>query len=1418
MKNLITIIALFLTATLYGQPVNDDCAGTINLGTAPVCQDIIYSNTGATASDIGSNNVPDCFINDPSRDVWFSFVADSELTDYVIQINGSDENGSPLTNIQAGLYRGFCPDNIFALNTCATSEAGESTLNFEVTNLTPNDLYYIRVDNFTGDEAAGDFTICVVTKSAEYTMLDDSTTDCEGILYDTGGANGNYSSNEDNVFTICPSVVNQCIAFNLEYYNIENGSDQFIFYDGPDTDSEIITSFSGFDFDDVNGNGGVCKTIYGSNCLTVRMITDGSIEMEGFKASWQCSDRKCETPRSINVNTGATAEALIESLSSSLVDIVVTNIDCADGAFGTFQAGDNSDLGLEKGILLTSGSAALAVGPNSSSETGAELITEGDEDLDALSKLLGTNLASTDACIIEVEATVNSNELNFEFLFGSEEYPEFETSEFNDIFALFIEGPGIEGLPELGGKKNLALIPGTNTAIEINSVNSESNWEYFRNNEGGKSTEYDGLIVGRNGNTKSLTASAQVIPCNTYNLKFAIADRVDFGWDSGVFISELTNTVPDLSLITSYGFDYLLEKCSDGQDQLVIQLNTAQENDLKFVPELGGTATLGVDYEIDLPDTIVIEAGQTLVTFPVTVFADDLNEGTETIEITFNNDFGCGEIEIVTLTIEIRESIEIELENGQDTVFVCSGIDYTLSASGATNYVWSPADNLSDPNIQNPVFENPQETTTFTVMGSIDPFTDPACAGTATVTIVPIEPEVSIVTDDDLRMCLGDSITVSIETNTNGMGITWDNADLGVLSPGSQTTVIKPTTTSIEPIPYIVFVELNGCVASDTLYLQVDEFIFPEVLVTDTMICEGYPLLLAEDPLSVGTKYQWTPSDNLSNDTIPNPILTPKEDQTYKLVATSYSGACADSTEINVTVQPNELTITPPDTVFLCFPDSIMLSTQGTSNGLNISWANSDIENISSMEGPEVLAKPTVSGYAIATMDFDGCIATDSTWIQVDSLPAMEFEIIQEKDMYCIGEVITIVSSGYNQTHFPNISFMWESAPGIVSDLDDRNLAIVAADTATFRRIATNGACMDTIEKEIFVLDPAVEVLVSDTSALCPFDPVQLMIETEHELEEIMWDPGMPDLTCDDCIDPIASVGSTTTFTVSMKADGCPTTAMGTVKILDAFLAINFSDNNVCPGSPVQLSIQANGEISNIKWSPASVLSCSDCPNPIATVDESTTFTVTVDVDGCEYSAQNTLQIDASIRPIQVTVSPNDTVPAGGEITLMADEQTSFGPNTTFEWFEEGSSLGVSSNPFTTTQDTGRTSYSVRIIDENGCTWEGNTFAVGAFPEFDLPNAFTPDNDEANDVFRLVQRSRAELDNWDVKKFAIYNRWGEKVFECEDIECALETGWNGRLPNDKLAPSDVYIYTIQIEIDNGDTIDYRGDVTLLRNQ
>lgn len=90
-------------------------------------------------------------------------------------------------------------------------------------------------------------------------------------------------------------------------------------------------------------------------------------------------------------------------------------------------------------------------------------------------------------------------------------------------------------------------------------------------------------------------------------------------------------------------------------------------------------------------------------------------------------------------------------------------------------------------------------------------------------------------------------------------------------------------------------------------------------------------------------------------------------------------------------------------------------------------------------------------------------------------------------------------------------------------------------------------------------------------------------------------------------------------------------------------------------------------------------------------------------------------------------------------------------------------------------------------------------------PLVDVPTAFTPGKNGANSTIRVVGFGIKELD------WSIYNRWGQKVYESNN----LKSSWDGTY-NGKLQPMDVYTYTLKVTFSNGQKITKTGDITLLR--
>ena len=118
-----------------------------------------------------------------------------------------------------------------------------------------------------------------------------------------------------------------------------------------------------------------------------------------------------------------------------------------------------TNIGMEEGIILTSGKAVNAIGPNSSGSTGYDNSGPSDPDLYQMA-----NYSIEDACILEFDFVPQDNQMRFKYVFASEEYPEFVGGIYNDAFGFFISGPGISG-DFSNNSDNIAKIPLTNPPV-----------------------------------------------------------------------------------------------------------------------------------------------------------------------------------------------------------------------------------------------------------------------------------------------------------------------------------------------------------------------------------------------------------------------------------------------------------------------------------------------------------------------------------------------------------------------------------------------------------------------------------------------------------------------------------------------------------------------------------------------------------------------------------------------------------------------------------------------------------------------------------------------------------------------------------------------------------------------------------------
>jgi len=286
------------------------------------------------------------------------------------------------------------------------------------------------------------------------------------------------------------------------------------------------------------------------------------------------------------------------------VELVSVNFTGNNNALGYFSGGAGS-IGFEDGIVLSSGNVGQLGNPAAFFASTNWGITTPYPDLAAL-----TTGNIRDLALLEFTFIPYGDTLSFDWILGSEEYPSWIGSAYNDVFGFFLSGPGITG-PFIGGGVNLALLPNGNTAT-INNV--FSNPSFFTNNIGGPPPAF-------NGYSNSFQAFAIVQPCQQYTIRLAVSDVTDHILDTGVFLRrgsfEVKGIITD---IETPNFDNAI---AAGCEPAFITfcLEEAPDEEYLLSISVGGTAIPGYHYS-PLPQVIWIEADSFCTDIEIFAYSD----------------------------------------------------------------------------------------------------------------------------------------------------------------------------------------------------------------------------------------------------------------------------------------------------------------------------------------------------------------------------------------------------------------------------------------------------------------------------------------------------------------------------------------------------------------------------------------------------------------------------------------------------------------------------------------------------------------------------------------------------------------------------------------------------------------------------
>jgi gliding motility-associated-like protein len=422
--------------------------------------------------------------------------------------------------------------------------------------------------------------------------------------------------------------------------------------------------------------------------------------------------------------------------------------------------------------------------------------------------------------------------------------------------------------------------------------------------------------------------------------------------------------------------------------------------------------------------------------------------------------------------------------------------------------------------------------------------------------------------------------------------------------------------------------------------------------------------------------------------------------------------------------------------------------------------------------------------YYVTVSNPDGCSKKDSINIIVNSLPV----IFNSNDTsICLNSSANLLASG-------GTSYIWNPA-ATLNHPDIANPVATPTTNTTYNVKVTNDeGCSKSASINVSV--NAVPVItISNDSTICNKTSVKLFVTGGNSY---IWSPSSS-LNNTASPSPVASPLATTNYHVNITdANSC--TYLDSVKITVRPPAI-FSvspDNTVCATNSQQLNASGGDTYT---WSPESSLDNPNTNNPIATPDQTTTYSVNIKENTCNESAILFTKLTVLPLPYLQVVKSNDIT-----CSLPYAHLSAYGTQD-YTWTpESGLSNPSIANPVAT--PTVSTIYTVVGKDINGCT---NSDTISVNVDFNgkilygLPNSFTPNGDGLNDCFGV--KYWGQVDDLD---FNIYNRFGQRVFHTNNPSICWDGTFEGRAQ-----VASVFVYTIKAKTACGN-IERKGTVTLLR--
>lgn len=401
-------------------------------------------------------------------------------------------------------------------------------------------------------------------------------------------------------------------------------------------------------------------------------------------------------------------------------------------------------------------------------------------------------------------------------------------------------------------------------------------------------------------------------------------------------------------------------------------------------------------------------------------------------------------------------------------------------------------------------------------------------------------------------------------------------------------------------------------------------------------------------------------------------------------------------------------------------------------------------------------------------------------------------QILNQSHPYLSGETITEWRWIFGNKDTSNI---FQPAPYKFPSSGNQSVSVFASDV--------NG-CVDSLSKTVIVNGVPFLHVIPEADTICAAT-IDTLIAFHNS--PVLWTSNQS-VNCNNCDTIAVSPNADAYYAVETQSSaGCFSRDTINIKVYSKFAAQAINPlSYICPGDTISLHVLPDSL--NIRWTPALGLSNSSGYDPVAMPNQSTRYTAYLsDKAGC---FDDSVYFDVNVKaPAIVNAGPDTTLSYNSPFSIIPTYSSNI---VKYEWSPSGDLDCIfCSNPTGTAKD--NYTYAIETTTDSGCI---ATDSISVFIECNqasilLPNAFTPNNDNLNDIFYPVGRGISII-----KSFSIFDRKGQMIFSKKDFPANDPAyGWDGRINGEPASPA-VFVYIIEANCAKGELLSKKGTVVLLR--